>query len=337
MDGIHNHADPQYWAKLQLVADTLKGIQGPIVVVSHVDPDGDAIGSSLGLARALKALGKQVTWIAKVPRYLSFLVREGEASPPIEHLPEGTTLVVVDAAEPSRVEGAPVEGFVINLDHHGTNPRFGNLAVVDPSKAATCQIVKELIDLLGVPWTPELATVVLTGLITDTGNFRFSNTTPELLCTAADLIAHGVPYAELTDRLQWRPPEYFISLAKVLSTIQFHFGGLVVTAHMPPGDYEDDSDDYVGQIRYAEGSQLAVFLRQRGEDVKVSLRSRGGVSAQAIAVKLGGGGHVPAAGATLRGMTLEQAYPKVLAAVEEELRRSGYLEPARAAKAADGR
>ncbi|MER3444154.1 MAG: exopolyphosphatase, partial [Meiothermus sp.] len=155
MDGIHNQADPQYWSKLQLVADTLKGIQGPVVVVSHVDPDGDAIGSSLGLARALKALGKQVTWIARVPRYLSFLVREGEASPPIERVPEGTTLVVVDAAEPSRVEGAPVEGFVINLDHHGTNPRFGDLAVVDPSKAATCQIVKELIDLLEVPWTPD--------------------------------------------------------------------------------------------------------------------------------------------------------------------------------------
>ncbi|MBO1435945.1 bifunctional oligoribonuclease/PAP phosphatase NrnA [Meiothermus sp. CFH 77666] len=325
MDAALNGPEPRYWEKIRTVADTLRELEGPIIIVSHVDPDGDAIGSSLGLARALKALDKKVTWIADPPRYLRFLVKEDEYSEPITHVPEGATLVVLDSAEPSRVAGAPVEGFVINIDHHGTNPRFGYLSVVDPSKAATAQMVKDLIDALGVTWNPEIATPVLTGLITDTGNFRFANTTPEVLHTAAELVGHGVHLAELTDRLQWRPVSYFKALGAVLSTVGFHYNGLLVTAHMPSEVTVEDSDDFVGMIRYAEGSQIAVFLREREEGIKLSIRSRGGVSAQAVAVKLGGGGHVPAAGATLRGVTLDEAYRQVLAAVEAELKRVGYI------------
>jgi phosphoesterase RecJ-like protein len=321
-----NQAEPQYRAKMQAVAEFLKTTATPLMIVSHVDPDGDAVGSSLGLCRALRAMGKGVKWVVQPPRYLGFLARPGENHPPVERVPAGTSLLVLDAAEPNRVEGAPVEGFVVNLDHHGTNPRFGNLSVVDPSKAATAQIVKDLIDLLGVPWTPEIATPVLTGIITDTGNFRFANTTPEVLRTAADLVGHGVGYADLTDRLQWRPPSYFELMGRVLSTVRFHFGGKLVTAHMPPGadGNEEDSDDFVGTIRYAEGSELAIFFKPRGENTKLSIRSRGEVSAQAVAVKLGGGGHVPAAGATLRGMGLEQAYERVLEVVGEELKAKGY-------------
>jgi len=357
---VLNQPEPHYFEKMRLVAEVLKAVEGPIYVVTHVDPDGDAIGSSLGLYRALKALGKDVRWVATPPRFLRFLAKEEEYADPVEKLPPGSTLVVLDAAEPSRAVGAPVEGFVINIDHHGTNPRFGQIAVVDPSKAATAQMVKDLIDLMGVGWTAEIATPVLTGLITDTGNFRFANTTPEVLRVAAELVGYGVKLSELTDRLQWRPPSYYKLMGKVLSTVAFHFGGLLVTAHLPAaaspsgehraasplGEHreaqavasrreqqvasrreqqEEDSDDFVGLIRYAEGSVVAAFLRQREEGVKVSIRSRAGVSAQNIAIKLGGGGHVPAAGATLKGLDLEAAYERLLEAVAEELRRAGYL------------
>ncbi|MEJ5336727.1 MAG: bifunctional oligoribonuclease/PAP phosphatase NrnA, partial [Thermus sp.] len=290
-------ADPQYWEKMRLVAEVLKALEGPIYIATHVDPDGDAIGSSLGLYRALKALGKEAYWVAEPPRFLRFLAKEEEYADPLEKLPPGATLVALDAADPSRVVGAPVEGFVINIDHHGTNPRFGQLAVVEPTKAATAQMVKELIDLLGVPWTEELATPVLTGIVTDTGNFRFANTTPEVLRVAAELLSYGVRLSEITDRLQYRPPVYYQGLGAVLSTLRLHFGGLLVTAHLPEDvDIpEEDSDGFVGVIRYVEGSLVAVYLRRKGEGIKVSIRSRGGVSAQNIALKLGGGGHVPAA------------------------------------------
>jgi phosphoesterase RecJ-like protein len=321
-----NAPDPKYWEKMRLVAEVLRAVEGPIYIATHVDPDGDAIGSSLGLYRALKALGKDARWVAEPPRFLRFLPKEEEYADPVDHLPPGVTLVVLDSAEPSRVVGVPVEGFVINIDHHGTNPRFGQIAVVDPSKAATAQMVKDLIDLLGVEWTEEIATPVLTGILTDTGNFRFANTTPEVLRVAAELLGHGVRLAELTDRLQFRPPSYFRLMGQVLSTVAFHFGGLLVTAHLPEeAAPEEDSDGFVGLIRYAEGSVVAAFLRRREEGVKVSLRSRGGVSAQNIALRLGGGGHVPAAGALLQGVDLDRAYELLLEAVAEELRRAGYL------------
>jgi phosphoesterase RecJ-like protein len=322
-----NAPDPKYWEKMRLVAEVLKAVEGPIYIATHVDPDGDAIGSSLGLYRALKALGKDPRWVAEPPRFLRFLPKEDEYSDPVEKLPPGATLVALDSAEPSRVVGVPVEGFVINIDHHGTNPRFGQIAVVDPSKAATAQMVKDLIDLLGVAWTEEIATPVLTGILTDTGNFRFANTTPEVLQVAAELVGYGVRLPELTDRLQFRPPSYFRLMGQVLSTVAFHFGGLVVTAHLPEDAQrtEEDSDDFVGLIRYVEGSVVSVFLRKREEGVKVSIRSRGGVSAQNIALRLGGGGHVPAAGATLKDVDLDRAYEMVLEAVAEELKRAGYL------------
>jgi phosphoesterase RecJ-like protein len=115
-------------------------------------------------------------------------------------------------------------------------------------------------------------------------------------------------------------------MGQVLSTVAFHFGGLLVTAHLPEeAAPEEDSDGFVGLIRYAEGSVVAAFLRRREEGVKVSLRSRGGVSAQNIALRLGGGGHVPAAGATLKDVDLDRAYELLLEAVAEELRRAGYL------------
>jgi len=325
MDG--NAPEPRYWEKMRLVAEGLKAVEGPIYIATHVDPDGDAIGSSLGLYRALKALGKDARWVAEPPRFLRFLPQEEEYSDPVERLPPGATLVALDSADPARVVGVPVEGFVINIDHHGTNPRFGQIAVVDPSKAATAQMVKDLIDLLGVAWTEEIATPVLTGILTDTGNFRFANTTPEVLRVAAELVGYGVRLAELTDRLQFRPPSYFRLMGQVLSTVAFHFGGLLVTAHLPEEAVkgEEDSDDFVGLIRYVEGSVVSVFLRRREEGVKVSIRSRGGVSAQNIALRLGGGGHVPAAGATLKGVDLDRAYEMVLEAVAEELRRAGYL------------
>jgi len=329
----NNAPEPRYWEKMRLIAATLKEVEGPIVIIAHEDPDGDALGSTLGLYRALKKLGKEAIWILDPPRFLRFIPKEEEYHPPLEALPEDATLVVLDSGDKDRAVGAPVEGFVINIDHHGSNSRFGQIHVVDPTKPAAAMMVKDLIDLLGVEWDAEIATPVLTGIMTDTGFFRNSNTTPEVFETAAELVAYGVKYAELADRLSWRPPEYFKLTALVLSTVQFHFGGLAVTAHVTremieeAGAAEEDSDDFVGLLKTAEGSVVAIFLKEREEGVKVSIRSKNGVSAQRIALELGGGGHVPAAGATLEGKTLEEAYPIVLEAVRKELVRSGLLAP----------
>ena len=343
-----NSGEPDYAACIARAADKLLAWDGPIVIATHLDPDGDALGSALALKRALTALSKETLLPCTPPRYLNFLAQPGEVSEPLSALPEGALVAVLDVEVSGRLVGVPVAdtqvvgaAFTIVLDHHGTNNRAGDLVCVEPARAATAQLVKDVIDALPVAWTPEMATPCLTGLLTDTGNFRFGNTTPDVLHAAAELIAYGVAYTELTDRLQRRHPDYFRMLGKVMSTVTFPLGGLVAVAEITKqmraeiGPTDDDSSDYVGLIRYAEGVLVALFLRAEGDDqsktdepkTKVSVRASAGVSAQAICVALGGGGHVAAAGATLR-VELEEAKAQVLAATRAELERAGHTVPA---------
>lgn len=330
---IDNAADQHYHSNLSAIADQLLRWEGPIVIVAHVDPDGDALGSALAMKRALDGLGKRTTLPLDPPRFLDFMAEPGELSSPVDGFEAETLLLVLDVSDAGRTAGAPTDGaaFVINIDHHGTNDRFGDLALVDPSRAATALIVKDLIEEMGIAWTPATATPCLTGILTDTGTFRFGNTEPNVLRAAADLIeAGGVAYAQLVDRLQWRHPDYFTVLGRVMSTVEFPFGGLAVMAqlrHEMRADLPaslDDSTDYVGLIRYAEGSHVALLLREADGGTKVSVRARDGVSAQAICLELGGGGHVAAAGATLQ-LGMEPARVRVLAAVQAELERRGLL------------
>jgi phosphoesterase RecJ-like protein len=330
---VDNTAEPHYRRKLEAIAERLRSWPGPIVVIAHVDPDGDALGSTLAMTRALAQLGKTASLPLEPPRFLSFLAEPGELCGPLPALDDGTLLLVLDVSDAGRAVGAPLAqaAFTVNIDHHGTNDRFGDLALVDPSKAATAVIVKDLIEALGVTWTPEIATPCLTGILTDTGTFRFGNTDPMVLRAAADLIeVEGVAYAPLADRLQWRHPDYFVMLGRVMRTVEFPFGGLAVMAQLRPemrADLpasEDDSSDYVGLIRYAEGSKVALFLREVDDGTKVSARARDDVSAQAICLELGGGGHVAAAGAKL-ALGFDEARVRVLAAVRNELQRKGCL------------
>jgi bifunctional oligoribonuclease and PAP phosphatase NrnA len=286
---VNNQGEADYQQKINLIAEKFNTWSGPFVIISHVDPDGDALGSTLGLKRALDALGKDTTLVMTAPKYLEFITKPGELSPPVQRLPENCLLAILDVAEINRSEGVPQEAiqsaaYTINLDHHGTNNRFGNLACVEPGKAATAQMVKDVVDALEKLqvkplWTSDIATPCLAGILTDTGNFRFGNTSPEVLRDAGDLLKHDVAYTDLTDRLQLRHPDYFKMLGKVMGTVEFLLNGLVAVCHLDKkmiaevGETSDDSSDYVGLIRYAEGVQVAIFLRERDDFTKISVRA----------------------------------------------------------------
>ena len=329
---VNNSGEANYPEKLRSIAEKLLEWRGPIVIISHIDPDGDALGSCLALKRALDSLGKTTLFVMGVPGYLKFLVKDKEQLSSLDTLPEGAMLVVLDVDIGQRAVGAPLEGaaFTLNIDHHGSNPRIGDLVCVEPAKAATAQMIKDLLDLMPISWTADIATPCLTGILTDTGNFKYTNTNASVLKDAAELIEQGVDYGFLTDRLQWREPTYFKMLAKVMATVEFHLEGLVTSAYVNPdmeaevGSSDDDSNDYVGLIRYAEGSKIAIFFKAREDHTKISVRTRDGVSAQAICHALGGGGHVAAAGAKLE-LLLDEAKQVVLAEAKKELIRHGLI------------
>jgi phosphoesterase RecJ-like protein len=311
------------------VAQALLEHDGPIVVVAHVDPDGDALGSVLTLTRALRALGRDARAVmADVPRFLRFLAEPGEVAAPLAELAPATLVAVVDT-ELRRSVGAPLAAAarVVNVDHHGTNPGGADVAWVDATYASATLMVADVVDALGMPWDARLATPCLAGLMTDTGHFRFGNTDRRALERAGRLIDAGVAYAELSDRLQWRHPAYYGLLARVMGTVRYRLDGravlidLTLAMRADAAADGDDADDFVQQVRYAEGTLVAAILKERPDGVKVSVRSRAGASAQRICVALGGGGHVAAAGATLNGLDLAAAEERLVAAIAEELAR----------------
>lgn len=326
-----NAATPDYPHAVRQVAERLRAHSGPIVVLAHENPDGDAIGSVLGLTRALRALGKAVYAPMDVPRYLAFVAEPGELGERLQEWPEGALAAVldVDNNDPGRVAGADLtafEGPVVNIDHHGTNLRRADAGAVDPSKPAAALIVADVVEALGLPWTEPLATPLMLGLLTDTGNFSFDSVTPETFECAARLRAAGARLGWLSDGLRQNPRAYYLLLREVLGGMEFLHGGRVVLAHVDDamlgraGASWEQVESYVGMLRNAEGSQLAVMAKDFGDRVKFSLRSRGPVSAQNVAVALGGGGHVPAAGASVDG-PYSAARARLEAAIVQELAR----------------
>lgn len=316
-------------ADARRIAHALLDHVGPVFVVTHVDPDGDALGSVLTLTRALHRLGREVHAVMPdPPRFLRFLVAPGELEAPRDTLPPHALVAVLDT-ELGRSIGVPLAAAerVVNVDHHGTNPGGADVTWIDPTFAAATLLVAEVVDALEVGWDDRLATPCLAGLMTDTGHFRFGNTDRKALERAGRLIDAGVAYADLSDRLQWRHPSYYALLARVMATARFRLGGELVLIDLTRAMRdeaqadEDDSDDFVQTVRYAEGTRVAAILKEREGAVKVSVRSRGGVSAQRICVALGGGGHVAAAGATLVDADLATAEARLLAATEAELTR----------------
>lgn len=328
-----NIAASDYAQQVQAVSAALLAHRGPVVVLAHENPDGDAIGSVLGLARALQAAGRQVVVPMQVPQFLSFLPLPGEISAPLSEWPAGALVAVldVDNNDPVRVAGADLttfDGPVVNVDHHGTNQRMNAVGVVDPSKPAAAVIIADVVEAMGVPWSEGIATPLMLGLLTDTGNFSFESVTPETFETAARLRSHGARLGWLTDQLRQNPRSYYLLLREVLGTLTFSHGGLVVSARVDSAMLEragatwEEVESYVGLLRNAAGTRLAVMVKDYGDRVKLSLRSRGDLSAQNVAVALGGGGHVPAAGATATRPYAE-VLPLLNAAIDAELARVG--------------
>jgi phosphoesterase RecJ-like protein len=311
--------------------DVLSSRGGSALMLGHVHPDGDVLGTLLGLGLGLEAEGWSVTCAGPhpIPDVLAFL--PGAARWQTWSTPPRTfdVIVLTDCPNPQRTEGLleaarGVSGHVLNIDHHPDNRRYGTMDWIDPSAAATGEMIFDLMRALGHPITPDIALNLFTAIHTDTGSFRYSNTTPRTFQIAAELTAAGADPALVADRLyQRRSPRALATLGQVLRRVCVGEDGRVAWLTVPRGLCSDAflaAEDLVTYPRSIDGVEVALLLREEAEGfVKASLRGKGRVAVNRIAQQFGGGGHENAAGCTLRG-TIEEATMVLLNAVDEALR-----------------
>jgi phosphoesterase RecJ-like protein len=285
------------------------------VVVTHENPDGDALGSMLGAALGLRALGKDVVMhlagAAPFPGEYGFLpLAEVLREPPVDL--EERAVLAVDCANERRIGPDPVllerAAFVVDVDHHHDNSRFGavNLVVADASSAS--EIVADLLAALGVTLTPEIAEPLYVGLVTDTGRFQYSSTTPKAHRLAAELIEAGANvervFEHVYETVQFAKLKL---LARALERAQAYEGGRVVISYLLRTDFaevgaqEPFSEGIIDYLRQTEGAELVGLIREPPTEVgplhRVSLRSDSdAIDVSAIARKSDGGGHRRAAG-----------------------------------------
>jgi len=307
-----------------------------ILVVSHVNPDGDAIGSTLAVGQILKQLGKRYVMVneSAIPQKYQFLpdcdqIRSTDdlrAETPFSHV------IAVDAADADRMGECrrlfARDVHILNIDHHATNDRFGTVNVVIPDAAATAQVLYDWVEEMGLEWTRELATCIYTGLLTDTGGFRYANTTPRVMNQAAHLIDRKVEAHRIAEEvLETITLAHLQLLRKALETLRLSKDGQIAWMWIrrrdieATGAKEEDWDGIVNYARNVMGVDVGILFREVNEKtIRVSFRSRRIVDVGALAQTLGGGGHARAAGCTIMGSAGE-VERQVLQKVASALRR----------------
>jgi len=303
-----------------------------VLIIAHIAPDGDCIGSLLALGQALRELGKQVVLACadQVPPQYSFL----PGHEVITRCPAGSfqLLMSVDCSDIQRMGPAYRPAAfahlpVINIDHHMTNVLFGTVNWVDTRSASTAELIYDLIEEMAVPISADVALCLLTGIVTDTRCFRTSNTTTRTMRVATRLMEAGASLDLITEQVLNRRPLGMIRLwGEALKTLRLRnrviwvdiTQAMLEQTGVEEGDLSGGLSSFLVAAHEADVS--AVFTETTRNEVEVSLRSVPGVDVSEAAVQLGGGGHPQASGCTVGG-TLQEARQRVLAVLDLSLAR----------------
>jgi len=302
-----------------------------IALACHVGPDGDALGSMLGLATAAANQGKEV--VASfgsphiVPPSLGFLPTD-LLVPPADFPAEPPLMVVLDVGSADRLgelaASVAKAGTLLVIDHHVTNAGFGDIALIDPAAAATGELVYHVLDVLGWEVTPDVAMCLHTALVTDTGRFQYANTTPTTLRIAAELVAAGARPEVIGRHVYEEAPfGYLKAAALALGRALLDADRATVTASLTEEDLGAsgitwaETENLIDLLRLTTEADTAVLIKGHSDGrVKVSLRSRGATDVGGLAASMGGGGHRLAAGFTTEG-NVDEVRERVLAAIAE--------------------
>lgn len=279
-----------------------------VLITSHVNPDGDSIGSSLAMATLVERLGCtcEIAMHHAVPDYLKFLPgSERILAAPSREADIG---IILDLNVANRVgsiwpaiEQTP---YKIHIDHHLGNELTANVQMIDATASATCLILSRMFEPLGVAPSPSVATLLLAGIITDTGSFRFPNTTAETLEAASRLVAHGGDIVGVSRAIYSSRPLSGVRLQqRVLDSLKTFANDAVATAMVTMEDFEatgttdEATEGFSGLMMSIEPVRVAALLRQeRGKNVRVSIRSKPPIDISVVAAQFGGGGHANASG-----------------------------------------
>ncbi|MBR3254838.1 MAG: bifunctional oligoribonuclease/PAP phosphatase NrnA [Clostridia bacterium] len=315
---------------LDQILEEIKGSEN-IVILTHESPDGDAIGSSLAVKLALENIGKKPdVIIPEYSRMFNFL--PGTEDILVESDIERYDLAIsLDCATLKRLAGG--EYFenarkTIVIDHHGSNNMFGDLNYVNPVSPACCEILAGIFDYYNIEITQDIGKCLLTGIITDTGGFKYPATTAETFEFTAELLRKGVNVSDIYKRvMQTVSLAHFELAKKVMDRLEILEDGKITFTYIDKKDEEEvnaEPGDHEGLVelgRDIEGVEVSIFIRQKedgSDEYKVSLRSSEYVNVSDVCIMFGGGGHPRAAGATIKG-TVEEVKQKLLKEIKKVL------------------
>lgn len=283
-------------------------------IISHMLPDGDSIGSLLALGEGLLSIGKEVRLFTPghIPRKYEFLTGSETVSQDILIENQDITVIVLDSSDIDRLglfkEAVSSSRQIINIDHHITNQRYGTLNLVDSTAAATGEIVYHILDELQVKLTTSMAESLYVAIATDTGSFKYDNTTPNTHRVVAALLEFGLSPGTLSQIMfDERPLAFYMLLKQALSSLEMYEGNRIAVMTLSQdirersGATTDDLEGIVNYTRNIEGVELGILFYVEGSnEVKVGFRSKS-LDVSKLAGKLNGGGHARAAGSRLNG------------------------------------
>jgi bifunctional oligoribonuclease and PAP phosphatase NrnA len=303
-----------------------------IMVLGHKDADGDTLGCSLAFGEALRAQGKQVTVLMPQPLSQKYSWMPG-FDEIVDRPAEGSDIKLVlffDAGNIARsgsaVEHIAAHATIVNVDHHPSNSRFGDVNIVDPEASAVGQMCLDMLEHFGWRITPAMATNLYTALMTDTGGFRHENTTPRALRDASRLAALGADPSYVASMVYKSRPLTTVRLSGLaIAGMQVELDGRLAWAKVTRRMLRDagavmaESEDIIDTLNSLAGLDLAIVFKEvQPKLTKISVRSRGNVDAASLCAHFGGGGHLRAAGAEVP-LRLEEAIPTVLEVARESI------------------
>jgi bifunctional oligoribonuclease and PAP phosphatase NrnA len=303
------------------------------LLASHVDPDGDTLGSALALAFALDRLGKKVSCYSQgpIPEELDFLPGLERVSTEYPADQNFSCTIAIDCPALSRfgdelVKRGDTLGYLIKIDHHPGGDLFGRINLVDTSRAATGELIYEIIKSLGLAFDSDMAINLWTAIATDTGFFRYSNTSHDAMRIAGEMIDHGAsPYDSAVAIYESESVERLRLIQRTLETLDVttdgRFGSVVITLNTlkETGAHPTMTDRLVDYPRRLKGVEVAASIKERAPGSwRVSLRSKGAIDVAAVCRQFDGGGHAKAAGCSMEG-SLEEVRSKLTEAVEQAI------------------